>query len=46
MKSPIQASCEASRGFLYNKCWVKIKLGKMPEQILNRFDTNYTVLLV
>lgn len=46
MKSLIWASCGASRGFLYSKCWVKIKLGKTLEEILNRFDTNYTVLLV
>lgn len=46
MKFSIWASCEAFRGFLFSKYWVKIKLGKTPEEILNRFDTNYTVLLV
>lgn len=42
----IWASCEASRDYLYSQGWAKIKPGKMPEEILNRFDTNYIVLLV
>lgn len=46
MEILIWASCEASREFLCSQCWAKIKPGKMPEEILNRFDTNYIVLLV
>ena len=42
----IWASCEASRPALYIQCCTKIKPGKMPEEILNRFDTNYIVLPV
>ena len=40
----IWASCEASRPALCNQCCTKIKPGRMPEEILNRFDTNYIVL--
>lgn len=46
MKILIWTSCEASRASLCSQCWAKIKRGKMPEEILNRFDTNYIVLLV
>lgn len=46
MKILIWTSCEASRESLCSQCRAKIKRGKMPEEILNRLDTNYIVLLV
>lgn len=40
----IWASCEVSRASLCSRSQTKIKPGKMPEEILNRFDINYIVL--
>ena len=42
----IWASCDASRPAHCTQRCTKIKPGKVPEEILNRFDTNYIVLPV